>query len=56
MKTKYDPFARGPFPVGVRTQELNDGSRQRKLPIEFWYPVTDNYKGQDLDRETQEHN
>ena len=54
MKTKYDPFARGPFPVGVRTQELNDESRQRKLPIEFWYPATDDYKGQDLDRNTQD--
>ena len=54
MKTKYDPFARGPFPVGVRTQELNDESRKRKLPIEFWYPATDDFKGRDLDRETQD--
>lgn len=54
MNSKYDPFARGPFPVGVRTEELNDRSRQRKLPVEFWYPATDDYKGQDLDKKTQD--
>jgi dienelactone hydrolase len=54
MNAKYDPFTRGPFPVGVRTQELNDEPRKRKLPTEFWYPATDDYKGQDLDRETQD--
>ena len=54
MITKYDPFTRGPFPVGVCTQELNDESRKRKLPTEFWYPTTDDYKGQDLDRKTQD--
>ena len=37
----YDPFARGPFPVGVRTAELTDsGRRHRQLPAELWYPAT----------------
>ena len=54
MSSKYDPFTRGPFPVGVRTQELNDKSRERKLPVEFWYPTTEEYKGRDLDRKTQD--
>ena len=54
MSSNYDPFARGPFPVGVRTQELIDESRQRKFPVEFWYPATDEYKGQDLNKKTQD--
>ena len=54
MGSKYDPFIRGPFPVGVRTQEIIDSSRQRKLPVEFWYPSTDEYKGHDLDKKTQD--
>lgn len=54
MNKKYDPFTRGQFPVGVRTQKLNDESRQRNLPIEFWYPATVEYKGKDLDRKTQD--
>ncbi|MFX0105446.1 MAG: alpha/beta hydrolase family protein [Candidatus Hodarchaeota archaeon] len=54
MSLKYDPFSRGPFPVGVRTQEIIDSSRQRKLPVEFWYPATDEYKGHDLDKKTQD--
>ena len=42
----YDPFARGPFPVGVRTVVL---SRQdRPLPVELWYPATDEYAGRDV--------
>jgi len=54
MNTKYDPFSRGLFPVGVISQELNDESRKRKLPIEFWYPATNDYKGQDLDKQSQD--
>ncbi|MHA2282800.1 MAG: hypothetical protein ACXAC5_18305 [Promethearchaeota archaeon] len=54
MNSKYDPFTRGSFPVGVHTQELNDESRQRNLPVEFWYPASDDYKGRDLDKETQD--
>ena len=46
---KYDPFIRGPFPVGVSSQDLFDSARERKIPIEIWYPATDDYIGQDLD-------
>lgn len=45
----YDPFSRGPFPVGVRTTELDDPVRaERRLPVEAWYPATPEYAGQDL--------
>jgi len=47
--TPYDPFARGPFPVGVRTVDVCDEARGgRRLPIEVWYPATDAHAGQDL--------
>jgi len=45
---RYNPFARGPFPVAVRTASLADAVRQRPLAIEVWYPATDAYAGQDL--------
>jgi len=51
---EYDPFSRGPFPVGVRTYEMFDASRQRELPVEYWYPAAEAYQGKDLDRETQD--
>jgi predicted dienelactone hydrolase len=35
----YDPFARGPLPVGVRTIEAHDPARDRSFPIEMWYPA-----------------
>ena len=54
MSVKYDPIIRGAFPVGVRTQELIDTSRERNLPVEFWYPATEEYRGQDLDKKTQD--
>jgi dienelactone hydrolase len=44
----YDPFARGPFPVGVRTFNFTDPARDRLLPIEVWYPATDAHTGQDV--------
>jgi predicted dienelactone hydrolase len=45
----YDPFRRGPFPVGVRTVPLADSARaHRSLPTEIWYPTTDAYAGQDV--------
>lgn len=51
----YDPFARGPFAVGVRTVVATDTTRnQRSLPIEVWYPATPAYRGQDLDAATQD--
>src|SRR5262249_59201122 len=47
---RYDPFARGPFPVGVRTFTLRDHRRNdRTLAVEVWYPATDAHAGADLD-------
>jgi len=51
---EYNPFSRGPFPVGVKTYEFADSTRERKLPAECWYPATDSYKDKDLDRKTQD--
>ncbi len=51
---EYDPFARGPFPVGVRTYEILDAARGRRLPVECWYPAAEAHRGKDLDRETQD--
>ncbi|MBW2281404.1 MAG: alpha/beta hydrolase [Deltaproteobacteria bacterium] len=50
----YDPFSRGPLPVGVRSFEVKDASRDRTLPVEFWYPASDAHAGQDLDEATQD--
>jgi predicted dienelactone hydrolase len=50
----YDPFKRGPHPVGVRTIELHETGGDRVLPTEVWYPATDAYTGQDLDEEKQD--
>lgn len=48
----YDPFTRGPHPVGVRTFELErDG---RRVPVEVWYPASDAHAGADLDPSTQD--
>jgi len=45
----YDPFARGPFPVGVRTLYPSDAARGgRSLPIEVWYPASEAHAGQDV--------
>lgn len=66
--TGYDPFSRGPHPVGVRTFEVQDagGERDRStggeqeqreprvVPIEVWYPATGAHAGQDLDPATQD--
>jgi len=52
--TSYDPFARGPHPVGVRSHTWTDESRDRALPVEVWYPATDAHRGQDLDSEHQD--
>lgn len=52
--TTYDPFARGPFPVGVRTVLMDDAARKRSLPCEIWYPAVARYAGEDLDPATQD--
>ena len=52
----YDPFARGVFPVGVRSLDAIDEERgNRALPIELWYPATDAYAAQDLADATRDH-
>ena len=48
----YDPFTRGPFPVGVRTVVLARGGRA--LPVELWYPATDEYAGSDVAESTRD--
>jgi len=46
----YDPFPRGPHPVGVRTIALDDAALSpRPVPTEIWYPATDRFAGRDLD-------
>lgn len=50
----YDPFARGRFPVGVRTIQAPDTVRGRVFPCETWYPADAQHKGQDLASDTQD--
>jgi dienelactone hydrolase len=50
----YDPFARGPHPVGVRTTGLVDTERDRPLPIEVWYPADAAHAGDDLSNDTKD--
>ncbi len=46
----YDPFARGPHPVGVRSTHLVDPARDgRSLAVELWYPATDEHAGATTD-------
>lgn len=45
----YDPFSRGPYPVGVCTVDVRDRVRDRALPTEIWYPAIAAHQGQDLD-------
>ncbi len=51
-RTAYDPFARGRFPVGVRTIELADEARECVFPCEIWYPAAAEFAGRDLAPET----
>jgi predicted dienelactone hydrolase len=49
VTTSYDPFTRGPFPVGVRTEAATDRTREgRTLALEVWYPAAARHAGQDL--------
>jgi predicted dienelactone hydrolase len=38
METGYDPFARGPFNVAVRSFEALDEARNRLFPCDVWEP------------------
>ena len=49
-----DPFARGPHPVGVRSVEPSDERRDRRVPLEVWYPATRDFEGADLDPQRQD--
>jgi dienelactone hydrolase len=49
----YDPFARGPFPAGVRTIELRD-PEGRPLVTEAWYPAAPVHRGADLAAATRD--
>jgi dienelactone hydrolase len=51
---EYDPFTRGPHPVGVRTFETADADGARTVPVEVWYPATSAHAGQDLDPDTRD--
>jgi dienelactone hydrolase len=50
----YDPFLRGPFPVGVHTLQAHDAARDRLFPCEVWYPAAALHAGRDLVPETQD--
>lgn len=50
----YDPFSRGPHPVGVRSVVLHDAARDRSIPVELWYPAAAEHRGADLSHETQD--
>ncbi|HEX8072668.1 MAG TPA: dienelactone hydrolase family protein [Pyrinomonadaceae bacterium] len=50
----YDPFTRGPFPVGVRTLQASDAVRNRTFPCEVWYPAAEQHAGQDIAPPTQD--
>ena len=50
----YDPFARGRFPVGVRTMRAHDAARDRTFTCEIWYPAAASHAGQDLAPATQD--
>ncbi len=51
----YNPFARGAFPVGVRTITLGDEARDgRTVTIELWYPAAERHRGEDLRDDTRD--
>lgn len=50
----YNSFDRGRHPVGVRTDSWFDDERNRELPVEIWYPATDEVRGHDLDPQRQD--
>jgi predicted dienelactone hydrolase len=45
---RYEPFVRGRHPVGVRSADLTDVSRDRRLALEVWYPADATYAGRDV--------
>jgi hypothetical protein len=52
---RYNPFARGAHPVGVRTIQLADtAGGNRPVTVEIWYPAAARCRGQDLDPATRD--
>jgi dienelactone hydrolase len=52
---RYDPFARGPWPAGVRTSLLQDAARAgRPMAIEVWYPAAAVHDGADLGADSRD--
>lgn len=47
--TEYDPFRRGPHPVGTRQFVWTDQSRDHEMPVDIWYPASDAHAGEDFD-------
>jgi predicted dienelactone hydrolase len=52
QRMRYEPFARGPHPVGVRSADLVDAGRGRRLTVEVWYPAAPEYRRHDVDPTT----
>lgn len=50
----YNPVARGPHPVGVRTETWEDADSGLSFVVEIYYPATDESAGQDLREATQD--
>jgi predicted dienelactone hydrolase len=51
----YDPLARGPLPVGVRSATLTDPARDgRTIDVELWYPATGAFAGRDTGEATRD--
>ncbi len=52
---QYDPFVRGPFPVGIRGARSVDAKRDaRELALEVWYPPAPRNGGLDLNSPTRD--
>ncbi len=50
----YSPYTRGSFPVGVKSAEITYQDGKRTIPIEIWYPASDDNKGKDTSSDTQD--
>jgi len=50
----YDPFQRGPAPVGTRQFQWTYPGRDHTMPVDVWYPANESYRGHDLDPATMD--
>lgn len=50
----YKPWERGPYAVGVRTEQWRDDENGITYPVEIYYPATEAYRGLDLDPDHQD--